>query len=137
MPKAPKAILNQLNTEVAKALKKLPAGTDVTRHWSGKRNLQQAMQALRGDVMYATLYRHTSSISHASDFGAHFEAEPASGEFVWQLEPQVRGFEAPSYAARELLWAAANRIDERLGLGFAATLAPHKLMRADVEKGQR
>ena len=95
------------------------------------------MQALRGDVMYATLYRHTSSISHASDFGAHFEAEPASGEFVWQLEPQVRGFEAASYAARELLWAAANRIDERLGLGFAATLAPHRLTRADVEKGQR
>jgi hypothetical protein len=77
---APKAILNQLNTGVAKALKKLPAVTDVTRHWSGQRHLQQAMQALRGDVMYATLYRHTSSISRASDLGAHFEAEPASGE---------------------------------------------------------
>lgn len=135
--KVPKAVLAQLNAELTNGLKMLPAGTDVTRHWSGKRNLQQAMQALRGDVMYATLYRHTSSISHASDFGAHFETDPTSGEFVWQLEPRVNGFEAPSYAARELLWAAASRIDERLGLGFSATLAPHKLTRKDIEKGRR
>ena len=95
------------------------------------------MKELRGDAMYATLYRHTSSISHASDFGAHFEVDLTSGEYVWQLEPQVRGFETPSYAARELLWQAANRIDQRLGLGFSASLAPHKLTRADVQKGQK
>jgi hypothetical protein len=135
--KVPKAIFAQLNAELTKGLKRLPVGTDVTRHWSGRRNLQQAMQALRGDVMYARLYRHTSSVSHASDFGAHFEADPTSGEFVWQLEPRVDGLEAPSYAARELLWAAANRIDDRLGLGFSATLAPHKLTRSDVEKGHK
>ncbi|MBI1874655.1 MAG: hypothetical protein HYS05_12345 [Acidobacteria bacterium] len=134
--KAPKAILNQANEALRDYLKRLPEGTDVSRHWSGKRTLQQAMQALRGDVMYATLYRHTSAISHASDFGAHFEVDP-SDEFVWEIEPQVPGFEAPSYAARELLWAAANRIDERFELGFSVILAPHKLTRADVQTGQK
>lgn len=42
-----------------------------------------------------------------------------------------------SYAARELLWAASSRIDDRLGLGFSATLAPHKLTRMDIEKGHK
>jgi len=135
--KAPKAILEQANQAFANSLKRIPPGTDVKRHWSGKRTLREAMKALRGDAMYATLYRHTSSISHASDFGAHFEVDLTSGEYVWQLEPQVRGFETPSYAARELLWQAANRIDQRLGLGFSASLAPHKLTRADVQKGQK
>lgn len=135
--KALKPILQQANHAFADYLKRVPPGTDVKRHWSGKPNLREAMKALRGDAMYSTLYRHTSSISHASDFGAHFEVDPTSGEYVWQLEPQVRGFEAPSYAARELLWQAANRIDQRLGLGFSAALAPHKLTRADVQKGQK
>jgi hypothetical protein len=113
----------------------LPPGTDVKRHWSGKANLQEAVKALRGDAVYATLYRHTSSISHASDFAAHIEVDPTSGELTYGIEPQVRGFEAPSYAARQLLWFAANRVNERLGLPFAAALAPHKLTRADVQTG--
>ena len=135
--RAPKAILKQLNDALADCLKRLPPGTDVKRHWSGKPSLQEAMKALRGEMMYAMLYRHTSSISHASDFGAHFEVDPTSDDFVWEIEPQTRGFETPSYAARELLWNAANRIDERLGLGFSATLAPHKLSKADVQKGEK
>lgn len=135
--KATKAMLKQANEELAVSMKRLPLGTDVKRHWSGKANLQEAVKALRGDVMYASLYRFTSSISHASDFGAHFEADPASDDLLWEIEPQVRGFEAPSYAARELLWNAANRIDQRLGLGYAATLAPHKLTRSDIQKGHK
>jgi hypothetical protein len=87
--------------------------------------------------MYATLYRFTSSISHAADFGAHFEVDTASDDLIWEIEPQVRGFEAPSYAARELLWNAANRIDQRLGLGYADALAPHKLTSSDVRNGQK
>ena len=133
---APKAIVKQANDALADYLKQLPHGTDVSRHWSGRRTLQQAMQALRGDVMYATLYRHTSAISHAADFGAQFEVD-SSGELAWEIGPQVRGFEAPSYAARELLWVAASRIDERFVLGFSAMLAPHKLTRVDVKQGQK
>jgi len=98
--KVTKVLLEHANDALTSYLKKLPVGTDVKHHWSGTRNLQQAMKALRGDVVYATLYRYASSISHASDFGAHFTTDPASGEFVWQIEPQVGGFEAPSYAAR-------------------------------------
>lgn len=135
--KATKAMLKQANEALASYLKRLPPGTDVKRHWSGKANLQEAVKALRGDVMYATLYRFTSSISHAADFGAQFEVDPASDDLIWEIEPQVLGFEAPSYAARELFWNAANRIDQRLGLGYAATLAPHKLTRSDVQKGQK
>lgn len=132
---APKAMLQQANVGMTWYLSKLPTGTDVKRHWSGKGTLQAAMKALKGDAMYATLYRHTSSIAHVSDFGAHFYLDEA-GEMVWEIEPQVDGFEAPSYAARELLWAAANRIDEKFGLGYAAVLAPHKLTRAQVKAGK-
>ena len=70
-----------------------------------------------------------------SDFGAHHTFDPNVGDFVWQIEPQVRGFEAPSYAARELLWMMATRIDQRLGLGFADTLTPHKLTKEGVKLG--
>jgi hypothetical protein len=133
--KAPKAMLQRAHAELASYLSKLPPGTNVTKHWSGTGSLQEAMRKLKGETMYATLYRHTSSISHASDFGLHFSLDQ-DGEFVWEIDPQVEGFESPSYAARELLWGAANRIDERFGLGFAAALAPHKLTRAQVNEGK-
>jgi hypothetical protein len=136
--KAPKAMLKQLSDALAGYyMKRLPSGTDVKRHWSGKANLQEAVKALHGDVMYASLYRFTSPISHASDFVAHFEVDPASDDLLWEIGPQVRGFEAPSDAARQLLWIAANRIDQRLGLGYAATLAPHKPTRSDIQKGHK
>jgi len=103
-------------------------------HWSGKGSLQAAIRSLPGGAaLYALGYRHTSSIAHVADFGAQFEVEPRSGDYIWEIEPTLQGFEAPSYAARQLLWHAAHRIDERLGLGFAATLAPFQLTRADVE----
>jgi hypothetical protein len=133
--KATKAALKQATDGVAFYEKQLPVGTDFKRHWSGKGSLKDALTALRGDVMYATLYRFTSSISHGSDFGGHFEVDPVSGEYIWQVEPTVQGFEAPTYAARQLLWMAAHRIDERLGLGFSPTLTPHKLTKAEVEAG--
>ena len=133
--KATKKVITQATDALADWTNTLPAGTDVKHHWSGKRSLLEAVRALGADVMYATLYRLTSSITHASDFGAHFEIESASDDLIWQIEPRVQGFEAPSYAARELLWNLANRIDGRLGLGFSATLAPHKLSRTEVQKG--
>jgi hypothetical protein len=123
--KATKKAIKQANDGLAFWMKGLPTGTNVKDHWSGKRNLREAVTALRGDVAYATLYRFTSSTAHASDFGSHFEIEVATGDRIWQIEPRAWGFEGPSLSARELLWNAANRIDKRLGLGYPTTLAPH------------
>ena len=108
--------------------KGLPVGSDFKRHWSGKANLLEAVKALRGDVMYASLYHFFPPRRHTTtDFAAHVEFEQVSGNPIWQIDPRSQGFEAPSYAARELLWHTASRIDQRLGLGFAAALAPHKV----------
>ncbi len=69
---------------------------------------------------------------------AHFEVDPTSDDLIWEIEPQVRGFEAVSYAARELFWNAANRIDQRFGLeSWRAALCAYKLTRSDVHKGQK
>src|SRR5262249_21128927 len=133
--KASKAMLQRMNVELASALSKLPAGTDVKKHWSGKGSLQEAMRTLKGDEMYATLYRHTSSISHVSDFAAHFSFDE-DNEMVWEIDPRLEGFEAPSYAARQLLWAAAHLIDAKFGLGYDSILAPHKLTRAQIGAGK-
>ena len=121
--KATNKVMKEADEELASLTKSLPAGTDFTHHWSGKRNFQEAVKALRGDAMYATLYRYTSSVAHTSDFGGHVEIEHSSGDRIWQIEPRACGFEAASYAARDLFWLAANRIDQRLGLGFSAVLA--------------
>jgi uncharacterized protein DUF5677 len=134
--KVTKKLMKQATDALADATKKLPTGTDVKHHWSGKRNLFEAVRAIRGDVLYATLYRFTSSISHASDFGAHLEIDSTVADPIWQIEPRAKGLEAPSYMARELLWHLASRIDARLGLGFSAALAPHKLTRAHVREGE-
>jgi hypothetical protein len=124
--KATKDVIKQANEATLIWAKQLPAGTDFKHHWSGKRSFQEAVKALRGEAAYSTLYRFASSMTHASDFAAHVEIDHDSGEPVWQLEPHTRGFEAPCYAARELLWRAATRIDQRLGLGFSALLTAHK-----------
>lgn len=124
--KVKKETMKEVNDTLAACTKGLPAGTDFKHHWSGKRNLQEAVRALRQDAMYATLYRFTSSMTHASDCAAHVQIDETSGDPIWQIEGRAQGFEAPSYAARELFWNAATRIDQRLGLGFSAMLAPHK-----------
>lgn len=132
---ATKAMRKQANDALTTYMSMLPAGTNLRRHWSGLSSLQEAMSQLRGgDAMYATLYRHASTISHASDFGGHFSIDD-SGGMVWEVFPKVVGFEAPSYVARQLLWQAAHRIDEKFGLGYAATLGPFRLTRAQVDTG--
>lgn len=132
--KASKRAMQEANDGLLIWAKQLPAGTDFKHHWSGKHNLQEAVKALRADTLYATLYRFTSSTAHSSDIAAHVEIDPTSGDPIWQLEPRARGFEAPSYAARELLWNAAARIDQRLGLGFSTSLEPHRLMKRDLQE---
>jgi hypothetical protein len=99
---------------------------DFHHHWSGKRSLQEAVKELRGDVLYATVYRFTSQFSHASDCAAHVDIDSNDDTLTWEIGPTTKGFEAASYASRQLLWGAANRIDQRLGLGFSSTLALHK-----------
>lgn len=130
--KATKAMLENTGDAIATVTNFLPAGTNFEKHWAGKGGFQQAVQALRREPLYAVLYRHTSAISHASDVGLHFERDKATGQLIWQLPPRVEGFAGPSYVARELLWVLANRIDQRLQLGFAASLAPHKIKGADL-----
>jgi len=131
--KATKAMQKQANDALAVYMKWLPRGTKFKRHWSGMANFQDAVKAVHWERMYASLYRFTSSIIHASDFGGHFEVDPASDDLLWEIEPRVQGFQTTSIAARELLWHAANRIDQRLGLGYAAILAPHKPTRLDIQ----
>jgi hypothetical protein len=80
-------------------------------------------------------YRYTSAIAHASDTGAHVDFDSGDDEGVFQLHPTVDGFEAPTYAARELMWHMASRINDRLGLGFDPTLAPLKLTKGDIKSG--
>ena len=45
-------LTKQVNEGLAMWTKRLPVGTDFKHHWSGKRNLQEAMKELRGDIMY-------------------------------------------------------------------------------------
>jgi hypothetical protein len=130
--KAPKRIVEQATKQIAELRVMLPAGTDFESYWSGKGNLPNTMKALKQDVLYATLYRTTSATSHGSDLGAHFEYDPSTGHLIWQLPPRVNYVMGPSFIARELLWMLANRIDERLGLGFAGVLAPHKLKKSEL-----
>lgn len=132
--KATKAMAKNTEEAVLELKKILPSGTNFEKHWSGKGGFQQTVQALRQDSLYSVLYRHTSGISHVSDVGLHFEPDKATGQLIWQVPPRVEGFEAPSWVARELLWVLANRIDERLRLGFTDSLAPHKINKADLPK---
>jgi len=127
--KATREVIKLANATLSSWARGLPVGTDFKRHWSGKESLLEAVKALRADTMYATLFRFTSSKAHATYFAAHVEVEQASGELIYQLYPSSKGLEAVSHAARELFWGAASRIDQRLGLGFAPTLAPHEVKR--------
>ncbi len=120
-------------------LKRLPGDTNVSRHWSGLSGLDAALKSLGDEVTYATSFRFSSAIIHGNDFGAHFEVDAgdAFDDLVWQLEPRVRGFEAPSYAARQLLWNAADRVNDRFGLGFETKLAPFRLSDEDIQGGKK
>ena len=133
-------MLQRADQALAEKLEDLPSGIDVKsieRHWSGMANMREVMKALGEEVAYLTFYKYGSLIAHGGDFGGHLEIDEASGNRLWALAPTSDGFEHPSYAAREILWNTASCIDTRLGLGFASTLAPHKLSPADVTKGKQ
>ncbi|MGH9160427.1 MAG: hypothetical protein ACRD2X_10655 [Vicinamibacteraceae bacterium] len=129
---ATRRVLKAAEGAIAEISKRLPVGTNFEGHWSAKGGLQQTVRALRADPLYSVLYRYTSAISHVSDVGLHFERDPSTEDLVWQIAPRPQGLDAPSYISRELLWLLANRIDKGLGLGFAATLAQHRMTKSDL-----
>ena len=96
------------------------------------------LKELDDEVTYATSFRFSSAIIHGTDFGAHLEVDgDGDDDLVWQIEPRVRGFEAPTYAARQLLRKAAGGANDRFGLNFEAKLAPFHLSDADVAEGKK
>lgn len=104
-------------------IKKLPPGIDYKRHWSGKGSLQAALQSMRGDVLYSTLYRASSSTSHGTDSLQHMSYGP--GDAVqFEVSPSSANVPARAAVATELLWLTARRIDERFKLGFSDQLKP-------------
>jgi hypothetical protein len=111
--------------------KDLPPGTDYKSHWSGTGTLQNAMKALRSDIMYATLMRHTSQFVHVSDIGEHVKIE--NNHVVFHVVPTSEAVEGTSAVAREMLWMAANRIDQRLKLGYAGALALHRVKKPTTQ----
>jgi len=92
--------------------------------------MKDAMKALKHDQAYAVLFRHTSSIMHASDAAGHMEFTPGSDEPIFQIYPRLEGIDGPSFVARELFWVLARQIDRKLGLGFRTVLMPHKMTKA-------
>ena len=129
--------LAQAQAAVDGYIKRLPNGTDITRHWSGLNGLEAVLKELDDEVTYATSFRFSSAIIHGTDFGAHLEVDGDGDDLVWQIEPRVRGFEAPTYAARQLLKKAADGVNDRFGLNFDAKLAPFHLSDADVAEGKK
>jgi hypothetical protein len=139
-PLAPDERLAQAQEAFDNFMNRLPKGTNVTRHWSGLSGMNAVLKSLGDEVTYATSFRFSSAIIHGNDFGAHFEVNGSAAGFedlVWQIEPRVRGFEAPTYAARQLLWRVAARINDRFGLGFEAKLAPFQLSDEAVQGGKK
>jgi hypothetical protein len=128
---APKSAIQRAEKQIDELRTMLP-GIAFEAYWSGKGSLFNTMAALKQDVMYQLLFRTTSATSHSSDLGQHFEIDPSTGQMIWQLPPRVDHVMRPSFAARELLWMLANRIDERLGLGFKSSLTPHKLKKSEL-----
>jgi len=115
----------------------LPTGYDFRNHWSGKGSLQNALKSLRADSVYSVLYRHTSSIAHASDVGLHFVNDANTGTLIWQIQPRSRGVLPVILVSTELLWVLASRINERLGLGFDSSLLQHKVTRGRLAAAAR
>ena len=106
--------------------RQFPATIDVKRHWSGLSNLEAAVKAVRGQGMYALFYRHTSSFAHVADFRDHIDVSEETGTIIYKLEPSLDHIDGQIVISRLMLWLIAARINERLGLGFDATLNPHK-----------
>jgi hypothetical protein len=90
-----KKLIDEATNALANFMKRLPQGIDVRRHWSGQANLRETVKALKGDAMYATLYRHASAISHVADFGAHSELDPATGELIYNISATGARFRGP------------------------------------------
>lgn len=116
---------------VALHQRKLPAGVDVKKHWSGLGSIENVAKKLGYERMYATLYRYTSASAHATDFGAHVDALTNREELLFNLSPTPESVDRLAVTTREMFWLLANRLDQRFQLGFEIRLLVHKVTRDD------
>jgi hypothetical protein len=121
---ATKRMIANQTEELDGLMKELPPGANAKRHWSGLANFEASVNSLKAAQLYAVFYRHTSSFAHGPDFQEHVTIDPVSGDFTFELEPTGNHIDSTVAVSRLLLWAAADRINGRLGLGFDAVLAP-------------
>jgi hypothetical protein len=88
--------------------------------------LEEAVKDLKGDVSYAIFYRHTSGFAHVADFREHVVYDEVADRIYFKLQPGSEHIDGVASVSRAMLWMAAARINERLGLGFEAALEPHR-----------
>lgn len=125
--KATKKALADASHLLAVWSKGLPQTVDFKRHWSGLGSFEAAAKAIGHEKMYATLYRYTSTSTHATDFGAHVDAVSDKEQLLFDITPSLRSVGGISGSAREVLWIVMSRVDQRFRLGYATRLNPHKV----------
>ena len=106
--------------------KDLPSDVNVKSHWSGLGRFEDAVNKIGHQKWYATLYRHTSTTSHASDFGAHVTATSDRKQVLFHPGPSAENVPACSWMAREVLWFLVSGLDDRLQLGHGPALARYR-----------
>jgi hypothetical protein len=107
-------------------MEQLPTNVNAKSHWSGKQSFAEAVKSLRGELTYAVFYRHTSTFAHGADFADHVQYDEATDEVQFKLLPSDDHIVGQARESRAILWAAAQRINDRLGLNFDAILDPHR-----------
>jgi len=131
--KTKKAHIDATKTGITRLMQGVPSTMDHEVHWSGKKGkLISVTKELKVEIMYALLFRFTSSVTHATDVGAQFDVDPQTEEFIWRIDPRVNDLDGPCITARQLLWVLAERINRTFGLGFTAVLASHKVMKVEA-----
>jgi hypothetical protein len=114
--RATKSVIAQTEQACHQWAAQLPPGTDYSRHWSGKRSLEQAAKALRGAVSYDLFYRYASPFAHAADLVDHMDLRSAP-VFAMRLIPGDLHVAGTLAVARLMLWLTASRVNERFRLG--------------------
>lgn len=99
------------------------SGANVQRHWSGTRNLESAVQLLREDRSYQTIYRYLSMYGHAGDVAGAIEVAP-DGKYVVNLIPSVDHTNEALQLSTMILWLLAARINKQWGFGLKDRLDP-------------
>ena len=93
----------------------------LNRHWSGQ-SLEYASSGRDLSRLYQSVFRSTSSSTHASDITSHISSPDTAYEIVVNLAPDGEQVPRTANTARFLLWLAAKRINERFRLGKEASI---------------